>query len=591
MRKPYGAMWILVLLSAVLMSVPWLVPHCGFLALIGLVPLLSAERVASQNGVKHFWIWHYSCFVLWNAFTTFWVCNATVGGGIFAVLANSLQMSLVFGLFRLSKKRLGGILPYLFLAFAWIAWERWYMVSSQISWPWLVLGNAFARSIRSIQWYEFTGTLGGSLWIWTANLAFFGLMVSILEGTWFRWKAFSKWSSVIATVLVFALPFAASAHIWHYFQEDSEGSVSVTIAQPNFDPYEKFTSLTQAQQTEILLGQFEEALAAAELPSETVSLALDPTADAVPPLMVPRVAQVSEGTPSAAGVLLIAPETFTGDIWLNNVSGSPTWQSFQDFLKRHPNANLLFGASTYRFFAQRSAPSILARESGSGWTESYNTAFATDTSGRIEFFHKSKLVVGVEMTPYPKFFVPIDNKLGGLMGRCIGQKEISCLHYIAGGESAKAGLSHDSLTAGAELSAAAVPFGCAICYESVYPEYCTGYVRKGAKFMTIITNDAWWGDTPGYKQHASYASRRAIELRRDIARCGNTGISGIINQRGEFLSHSNWWQRETLSGEVNLSTKETLFVRYGDIVGRVSTFAFLLLLAFLLVSFLIPKRR
>ena len=549
MRKPYGAMWILVLLSAVLMSLPWLVPHCGFLALIGLVPLLSAERVATQNGVKHFWIWHYSCFVLWNAFTTFWVCNATVGGGIFAVLANALQMSLVFGLFRLSKKRLGGILPYLFLAFAWIAWERWYMVSSQISWPWLVLGNAFARSIRSIQWYEFTGTLGGSLWIWTANLAFFGLMVSILEGTWFRWKAFAKWSSAIATVLVFALPFAASAHIWHYFQEDSEGKVAVTIAQPNFDPYEKFTSLTQAQQTEILLGQFEEALA---------------------------------DEPSEAGTLLIAPETFTGDIWLNNVSGSPTWQSFQDFLKRHPKANLLFGASTYKYFAQRSAPSILARESGSGWTESYNTAFATDTSGRIEYFHKSKLVVGVEMTPYPKFFVPIDNKLGGLMGRCIGQKEISCLHYkdcgAAAGEPS-------------EAAATSVPFGCAICYESVYPEYCTGYVRKGAKFMTIITNDAWWGDTPGYKQHASYASLRAIELRRDIARCGNTGISGIINQRGEFLSNSNWWQRETLSGEVNLSTKETLFVRYGDIVGRISTFAFLLLLAFLLVSFLIPRRR
>lgn len=539
MRKPYGAMWIMVLLSAVLMSLPWLVPHCGFLALIGLVPLLSAERVASQNGVKHFWIWHYSCFVLWNAFTTFWVCNATVGGGIFAVLANALQMSVVFGLFRLSKKRLGGILPYLFLALAWIAWERWYMVSSQISWPWLVLGNAFARSIRSIQWYEFTGTLGGSLWIWAANLSAFGLMVSILEGTWFRWKGFAKWSSVIGTLLVFALPFAASAHLWHYFKEDSEGKVAVTIAQPNFDPYEKFTSLTQAQQTEVLLNQFEGSVAA-----------------------------------STWRGLLIAPETFTSDIWLTRISDSPTWKSFQKFLKGHPGANLLFGASTYQYFAQRSAPSILARESGSGWVESHNTAFATDTSGREDFFHKSKLVVGVEMTPYPKFFVPIDNKLGGLMGRCIGQPEISCLHYRPGGE-----------------STAEVPFGCAVCYESVYPEYCTGYVRKGAEFMTIITNDAWWGNTPGYKQHASYASLRAIELRRDIARCGNTGISGVINQRGEYLSQSNWWQRETLSGEVNLSKRETFFVRYGDIVGRISTFAFLLLLAYLLIALLIPSRR
>lgn len=536
----------MVLLSAVLMSLPWLVPHCGFLALIGLVPLLSAERVATQNGVKHFWIWRYSCFVLWNAFTTFWVCNATVGGGIFAVLANALQMSVVFGLFRLSKKRLGGVLPYLFLAFAWIAWERWYMVSAQISWPWLVLGNAFARSIRSIQWYEFTGTLGGSLWIWAANLSGFGLMVSILEGTWFRWKGFAKWSSVIGTLLVFALPFAASAHLWHYFEEDSDGKVAVTIAQPNFDPYEKFTSLTQAQQTDILLGQFSEALEAED----------------------------SSAAASAWRGLLIAPETFTSDIWLNHISDSPTWKSFQKFLKGHPGANLLFGASTYQYFAQRSAPSILARESGSGWVENHNTAFATDTSGREELFHKSKLVVGVEMTPYPKFFVPIDNKLGGLMGRCIGQPEISCLHYRPGDE-----------------PTAEIPFGCAVCYESVYPEYCTGYVRKGAEFMTIITNDAWWGNTPGYKQHASYASLRAIELRRDIARCGNTGISGVINQRGEYLSQSNWWQRETLSGEVNLSKRETFFVRYGDIVGRISTFAFLLMFAFLLVSFLIPKRR
>ena len=572
MRKPYGALWILAALSAVLLSLPWLVPHCGFLALFGLVPLLCAERVATQNDVRHFWIWHYSCFVLWNAITTFWVCNATVGGGIFAVLANALQMSLVFGLFRLSKKRLSGILPYLFLAFAWIAWERWYLVSAQISWPWLVLGNTFAGSLRSIQWYEFTGTLGGSLWIWAANLSFFGLMVSILEGTWFRWNRLSKWTSVLATLLAFAMPFAASAYIWNHFQEDSEGSVEVLIAQPNFDPYEKFESLSQKQQTEILLGQFDEALASASARSGAFAGA------------------AADGQVGASWRgLLIAPETFTSDIWLNSIPESPTWKSFQTFLHGQPGANLLFGASTYKYYPQRSAPSILARESGSGWVENRNSAFVTDASGRIDVFHKSKLVVGVEMTPYPKVFVPIDNMLGGVMGRCIGQKDISCLHYTGEVEAtgAASGAASDALDSGT----GSVPFGCAVCYESVYPEYCTGYVREGAQFMTIITNDAWWGDTPGYRQHASYASLRAIELRRDIARCGNTGISGIINQRGEYLSHSDWWQRQTLAGKVNLSSRQTFFVRHGDIVGRISTFAFLLLLAWMLVAFLLPRRR
>jgi apolipoprotein N-acyltransferase len=543
----------MVVLSSILLSIPWLVPHCGWLALIALVPLLSAERVAEQNNVKRFWLWHYSCFVIWNALTTFWVGNATVGGSIFAVLANSLQMSVIFGLFRLSKKKFRGILPYLFLMFAWIAWERWYMVSAEISWPWLVFGNAFAKSIKTIQWYEFTGTLGGSLWVWAANFSLFGLMVSILEGSWFRWNRFAKWSSVIGTVIVVVFPFAASAHLWHHFEEESEGKVNVLIAQPNFDPYQKFESMSQQQQNNILLAQFDSALTAMPAPAEAEAVTEKAAA-----------LNLWEG-------LLIAPETFTGDIFLNDVQSSATWRSFQEFLQKYPNADFLFGASTYEFFHQRSAPSILAREYGLGWVENHNSAFVTDHTGRYDLFHKSKLVVGTELTPYPKIFVPIDNKLGGLMGRVIGQKEIATMNYVAS----------DSIV---------IPFGCAICYESVYPEYCTGYVLKGAKFMTIITNDAWWGNTPGYKQHANYASLRAIELRRDIARCGNTGISGIINQRGEYLSTSNWWQRETLSGQVNTASRKTFFVRHGDLVGRISTFAFLLLFSYLIVSLLIRRR-
>ena len=98
-----ATLWCLCAASAVLLSIPWLVPHTGLLSLVALVPLLLAEYIAQGAGVKRFWIWHYSTFVLWNALTTFWVCNATVGGGIFALLATSFQLSLVFGLVRLSR--------------------------------------------------------------------------------------------------------------------------------------------------------------------------------------------------------------------------------------------------------------------------------------------------------------------------------------------------------------------------------------------------------------------------------------------------------------------------------------------------------
>lgn len=532
MRKIRLAMWICVLLSAALMSLPWLVPHCGGFALIGLVPLLCADHIASINGVRRFRIWHYSFFVLWNAITTWWVANATLGGAIFAILANSLQMSVVFGLFRLSKKKLRGILPYIFLAVAWIAWERWYLQSAQISWPWLVLGNAFAQSTRSIQWYEFTGSLGGSAWVWACNITIFLMIKAFLEGDWAHWNGKARAAAMVWTLAIFAVPYASSAYIYRHYSEVSEVQVPVVIGQPNFDPYEKFQSKSQAEQTAELLVLYRKALPEGEWNG-----------------------------------LLLAPETFTGDVFLDRIPDGRTFRTFQDFLAEHPGARLLFGASTYQIFNQRSKPSILARKYGDGWLENHNSAIMTDAAGGAEVFHKSKLVVGTELTPYPKLFVPVDDKLGGVMGRCIGQKEISCLHF---GD---------------------IPVGCAVCYESVYGEYCTGYVQKGAKMLTVITNDAWWGDTPGYKQHFSYSCLRAIETRRDLARCGNTGISAFIDQRGDVLQKGPWWKPAVLSGVVNLNSKETFFVRYGDIVGRICTFAFLLLALALLVRLLIKGRR
>ena len=108
--------------------------------------------------------------------------------------------------------------------------------------------------------------------------------------------------------------------------------------------------------------------------------------------------------------------------------------------------------------------------------------------------------------------------------------------------------------------------------------------------MTIITKDAWWGDTPGYRQHFSYASLRAIETRRSIVRSANTGISALIDQRGVPVLESRWWEQEALKGTVNLNDSITFFVAHGDIAGRVATFIFLLLLLLGIVRCLTRRR-
>ena len=538
MKRENILLWGLVLLSAVLMSIPFLVPHTGFLALFGLVPLLCMERIADLSGKKHIWVYHYSAFVIWNAITTFWVCNATVGGGLFAIFANAFQMSLVFGIFRTSKKKFKGALPYIFLAAAWIAWERFYF-DAEISWPWLVLGNSFARSIWAIQWYEFTGALGGSLWIWACNLGVFGMLVALSDGSWWRFNAKARFASLAALALVFIVPPICSTIIGGKYEDAMTAgeNLEVLIVQPNIDPYNKFQAMTQDQQNALLQS-----------------------------LMVKELRYRKNDT-SQTPLLIVAPETFTGDIICGDYPRSRTWRRFTSLLKDYPGVSMLFGASSYDYISKEEAPSHTARFIREGlWLESHNSALMIDGTAETEIYHKSKLVVAVEHTPYPAVFCKIDDMLGGVMGRCVGQDEISLLHVK-------------------DTDGTNIPIGCAVCYESVYGEYYTDYIRKGARAMTIITNDAWWGNTPGYRQHLSYASLRAIETRRAIARCANTGISAIISPSGKILKPTPWWEQASIKSSIPLRDDHTFFVTHGDIAGRICSFVFVLLLAALCVRF------
>ncbi len=121
-----------------------------------------------------------------------------------------------------------------------------------------------------------------------------------------------------------------------------------------------------------------------------------------------------------------------------------------------------------------------------------------------------------------------------------------------------------------------------ICYESVFGDYINSFVKKGAELIFIITNDGWWRNSPGYKQHFSFARLRAIETRRSIARAANTGISGFINQRGDVIQQTAWWQPDAISGELNVNDKITFYVKHGDYIARISLFMSVLLILYLI---------
>ena len=117
-----------------------------------------------------------------------------------------------------------------------------------------------------------------------------------------------------------------------------------------------------------------------------------------------------------------------------------------------------------------------------------------------------------------------------------------------------------------------------ICYESVYSDYVTQYVRNGANLIFIITNDGWWENTPGHLQHLAYARLRAIETRREIARCANTGISCFITPFGEIEQATTYWEKASIIKQMTPQNSQTWYVKYGDLLSYSASLLAILLI-------------
>jgi apolipoprotein N-acyltransferase len=164
----------------------------------------------------------------------------------------------------------------------------------------------------------------------------------------------------------------------------------------------------------------------------------------------------------------------------------------------------------------------------------------------IQLFHKSKLVPGVEKMPYPQLF-------GFLQDLAIDM----------GGTSGSLGVQDEPSVFSSSIGKVAP----VICYESVYGEYVAEYILKGAQWIAIITNDGWWGNTPGYRQHVQYARLRAVEVRRSIARSANTGVSCFINQCGDISQATPYWQDAVINQSINKNNEITFYAKHGDYIG------------------------
>lgn len=517
--------WLLSALSGALLIISF--PFTGSLSLLAFVawiPLLFVEDNICRNNYRSRKVFYhaYVVFLIYNLGTTYWVYYASEAGAALAFILNTLLMAVVFQLFHLTKKYVGNKEGYIALLIYWIAFE-YFHYNWPSSWPWLTLGNTFSISPSWVQWYSYTGVLGGSLWILIINL----LIFRVYQNVWIKKETWRIQTPLIYLAgFAFVVPMIVSLSMYYSYTE-KENPVHVVAVQPNIDPYnEKFDTGVVGQLNKLF------DLAAEKVTSDTK--------------------------------LIVAPETAISEAFNEEEFGmTSSWSVIKHRKGLLQNTPMFIGASTYKLFETKNSYASHKAKYDDIYYESYNTSLFVDRFNNYSFIHKSKLVPGVETIPFVQYFPILEDWAIDL----------------GDGASGTLGVEKEPMI----FKSKDFSFAPAICYESIFGEFVSIQVRKGAQLICVATNDGWWKDTPGYKQHKSFASLRAIENRRSVVRSANTGISCFINQRGDILEETGWWVPAVIDAELNLNSELTFYSMYGNVLGRSFSFVAILLFIYTLV--------
>lgn len=531
----------IAVIGGICMFLGWPMMPLFFFLFVGFVtPFLLIElgqSIESKRKSLLVFSWLYLFLLVWNFSTAWWISNVDFTAGIFANFANAFLMSVPLMMGRYVWLMAGRNLGYFATITLWLGFEYVHL-NWELTWAWLTLGNGFAYFPSFIQWYEFTGPLGGSLWILLVSL--FGFHFILRPFIFLKLRP--KLISYVYFILLVLIPVSSSAYIYskHKF---SEKSVEVAVIQPNIDPFnEKFAD-----------GD-----------------------DYIPKSeQVARLKSLSERVVTSNTEYLLWPETsfdIEGTLWEVELDYIQEVIELRQWLKKYPDLTLMTGATTFRGYgfdeSRRTATSRFYQ--GVGFFDVYNTAITLKADRPLQLYHKSKLVPGVERMPYPEVFRFLESlviDLGGASGSLGTQinREVYCN----------------------QNEVCTTP---CICYESIFAEFMSEGVLKGAQFISIITNDGWWGNSPGHRQHAAYASLLAISSRRAIARAANTGISCFVNSRGDISRPSAYWTQDAMVDQIELNDHITYYVQNGDYIGRLAGFLGIFLFLSVVVKHITTRR-
>ncbi|NTW50743.1 MAG: apolipoprotein N-acyltransferase [Chlorobiales bacterium] len=487
--------------------------HLEPLAWVAFVPLLLSAKNDLSFG--SFYRRIYIAMFAFVMVSVWWISLSTVLGGVLTYFAQSFFLTIPWSVFYLINKRVGWKPALFSFPFVWTAWE-WIYLDMDISFGWLTLGNSQANLYWLIQYVDLFGTWAISFWIVLFNI----LAVLAVE----RWQtggrdnmAFAKQAALIVALMLVP-PLAYSAYIFAQ-PEPVQKQLSVSIVQPNIDPFAKWETMTRRDILEKNIGM-----------SDSVVQSSKPDMILWPETAIPYF------------ILLPNSSTYRDRLFTKVTE----W-----------NTPLLTGFSDAVIYADSTE-----RQAGAKYDEQIGQYYDTFNSAMLmcpadpepDVYHKMELVPFAERVPYMEyipFFSKATVKLAGISSWGRGKNLKNMGFRSQAGDSVQVcGL---------------------ICYESIYPGFVAKFVRQGANFLTVITNDGWFSKSYGPYQHAAFSRLRCIETRRAMARCANTGITFFIDRYGRTYGEIPWWEARTTTAPVGLATEHSFYVSHIDIFPKMCT--------------------
>ncbi|MCG2588174.1 apolipoprotein N-acyltransferase [Rhodohalobacter sulfatireducens] len=362
-------------------------------------------------------------------------------------------------------------------------------------------------------WSNLTGVIQYISYTGVLGISFWVVFTSALFYTYIKSNNRKLLITSVSVLLLFPLFSMLSLLTMEYADEEK---IEVTIVQPNSDSYQRYGG--------------------------------EASLDA----LLNKLLRLSNEAKTEETDVIIWPENAV-DSSLRVTS--PQFDVIKDSLQAW-NTSLITGLGLIEIYEESDEkPEIVRESTGGSFYNIYNAALHLKPNQPTKIYRKGRLVPIVERFPFVTYFQRLDLfkwvDWATLAGYGLGQEP--------------------TLFPVNENQTPAL-----ICYDSVFPGWVNQFAQEGAGFLTIITNDGWWGDSAGHVQHFAYARLRAIEQRMWIARSANNGISGIISPDGKVQLQTEYWTEDAFSFTIYNSNHQTFYNKFGDWLGYFSLISFVL---------------